>query len=67
MIIQNKRIFASILFVLISFVCVAQGGDPPPPMPPPPVGLPVDEGIFVLLLLGIFYGIKKVLDSRPRV
>ena len=63
MTIQNKRIFASILFVLISFVAVAQ---PPPPQPPPPVGLSVDGGIFVLLLLGIFYGIKKVLDFRSR-
>ncbi|MDU8884727.1 hypothetical protein RXV94_01055 [Yeosuana sp. MJ-SS3] len=66
MILQNKRIFASILFVLISFVCVAQGGDPPPPTPPPPPGLSVDGGIFVLLLLGICYGIKKVLDFRSK-
>jgi hypothetical protein len=66
MIIQNKRIFASILFVLISFVCVAQGGDPPPPTPPPPPGLSIDGGIFVLILLGILYGIKKVLDLRSR-
>ncbi|HMB99512.1 MAG TPA: hypothetical protein VKN14_00585 [Flavobacteriaceae bacterium] len=64
MIIQNKRIFASILFVLISFVCVAQGGDPPPPTPPPPPGLSIDGGVFVLLLLGILYGIKKVFDLR---
>ena len=60
MIIQNKRKFASILFVLISFVCTAQlGGDPPPPMPPPPPGLPVDRAVLFVLILGIIYGIKK--------
>jgi len=58
--VQNKRKFASILFVLISFVCTAQlGGDPPPPMPPPPPGLPVDGAVLFVLLLGILFGIKK--------
>jgi len=63
MILQNKRIFASILFVLISFVCTAQlGGDPPPPMPPPPPGLPVDGMVLIVLALGLIYGIKKKLE-----
>ena len=66
MTIQNKRIFASILFVLISFVCVAQG-DPPPPTPPPPPGLSVDGGVYFLLFLGVLYGIKKILDLRSRI
>ena len=68
MIIQNKRKFASILFVLISFVSMAQGpcggcpGIPCAPCcpncggPPPPPGLPVDNLIIVLLFLGIIYG-----------
>ncbi len=61
--IQNKRKFASILFVLISFVCTAQlGGDPPPPMPPPPPGTPVDGAVVFVLVLGILYGIKKKLE-----
>jgi len=60
MTLQNKRKFASILFVLIGFVCNAQlGGDPPPPMPPPPPGLPVDGMVIFVLVLGIIYGIKK--------
>lgn len=63
MTIQNKRKFASILFVLISFVCTAQlGGNPPPPMPPPPPGLPVDGAVVFVLVLGILYGIKKKLE-----
>jgi hypothetical protein len=62
MIIQNKRIFASILFVLISFVCIAQGG-PPPPMTPPP-GLPIDGGLLVGVCVGVFYGAKKMLKKK---
>lgn len=62
MTIQNKRKFASILFVLISVVCTAQlGGNPPPPMPPPPPGLPVDGAVLYVLALGVLYGIKKKL------
>lgn len=60
--IQNKRILASILFVLISVVCTAQGGGlPPPPQPPPPVGLPIDGGIFIGVFVALFYGGKKLL------
>ena len=62
--IQNKRIIASILFVLISFVCVAQGSGPPPPSPPPPPGLPIDGGVLVALGLGLFYGARKLLKTR---
>ncbi|WP_233586833.1 PID-CTERM protein-sorting domain-containing protein [Formosa maritima] len=52
--------FASILFVLISFVCVAQS-TPPPPMPPPPPGLPIDGGVLAGLFLGVFIGVRKLL------
>lgn len=63
MMIQNKRIFASILFVLISFVCVAQGGGPtpPPPAPPPPPGAPIDGGLLVGVLVALLYGAKKII------
>jgi len=64
MIIQNKRIFASILFVLISFVCVAQGGDPPPPQPPPPPGLSIDSKLLLVFFVALFYGIKKTLSLK---
>ncbi len=59
--VQNKRKFASILFVLISFVCAAQD-TPPPPAPPPPPGLPVDGAVLFVLAIGILYGIKKRLQ-----
>ncbi|AEH00817.1 hypothetical protein [Lacinutrix sp. 5H-3-7-4] len=55
---QYKKTFASFLFILISFVCSAQGpfDPPPPPQPPGPPGTPIDGGILVLLILGILYG-----------
>ncbi|MGJ8591526.1 MAG: PID-CTERM protein-sorting domain-containing protein [Aquaticitalea sp.] len=56
---QNKKILASILFVLISFVSVAQGGQPPPPMPPPPPGLPIDNWVYGLFVVALIYGIFK--------
>ncbi|MFB9103694.1 hypothetical protein ACFFU1_02190 [Algibacter miyuki] len=62
MTIQNKRIFASILFVLISFACASQG--PPPPAPPPPVGLPIDGGVLIGAGFAIFYGARKLLKRR---
>jgi len=65
--IQNKKIIASILFVLISFVCIAQKTAPPPPNPAggtPPVGLPIDGGIFFGVCLGLFYGVKKLLANK---
>jgi len=63
--IQSKKIVASILFVLISFVCVAQSG-PPPPSPPPPPGLPIDGGLSILLGLGLFFGVKSILKSNKQ-
>ena len=57
--IQNKTFLASILFVLISFVCSAQGATPPPPMPPPPPGLPIDGFVTVAVILGALYGVRK--------
>ena len=62
MIIQNKRIFASILFVLIGFVCMAQ--ELPPPQPPPPPGLQIDNGLILLFIIAIFYGVKKSLSVK---
>ncbi|TXD82729.1 hypothetical protein ESY86_13065 [Subsaximicrobium wynnwilliamsii] len=62
--IQNKNIIASILFVLISFVCIGQGGTtgpPPPAGPPGPPGLPIDGATTIAVIAGLFYGIKKTL------
>ena len=61
MIIQNKRIIASILFVLISVVCVAQS--PPPPGTPPP-GFPIDGGVIFGLCCGLMYGAVKLVKHK---
>jgi hypothetical protein len=56
---QNKNIFASILFLFLGFVSMAQGATPPPPMPPPPPGLPIDDGIISIFILALVFGIYK--------
>lgn len=63
---KNKRLIASILFLLISFVCVAQipGPTPPPPGPPPPKGFPIDGGLLYGMAFALFYGVKKLLLKR---
>jgi hypothetical protein len=40
--------------------CFAAPGEPPPPTPPPPPGLPIDNGILVLLIVSVLYGLYKV-------
>ncbi|MFD2822570.1 hypothetical protein ACFS5M_02750 [Lacinutrix iliipiscaria] len=62
---QNKNIFASTLFILISLVGVAQtSGGPPPPAPPPPPGLSIDTGIYILIAIAILYGAIKTLKEK---
>lgn len=63
---QNKRIFASILFLLISVVGVyAQELPPPPPPPPgpPPPGLPIDGGVLYFAFAALFYGVRKIIKK----
>ena len=64
--IKNKIFFASILFFLISFVCVSQNVPPPNDAnrPPPPPGLPIDGGVLIVAALGIIYGITKSLKKE---
>ena len=59
---QNKRLSASILFVLISFVCMAQLPAPGPPPDPP--GFPIDGGVLLGAFVAIFYGVKKILSNK---
>ena len=60
----QKKILASVLFVLISFLCSAQMGPPPPRPLPPPVGVPIDGNLVALLIVGFTYGIYKVLKLK---
>jgi uncharacterized membrane protein len=50
------------LLLMHFFVCaIALGQDLPPPQPentiPPPFGLPIDNSILLLVVLGLFLGI----------
>ena len=65
MIKQNKKILASILLLLISFVGAAQTmSGPPPPAPPPPPGLNIDAGIYILFVIGLLYGVFKAFRAK---
>ena len=59
--ILNKQTLASILFLLMSFVCVA-GPMPPPPGPPPPPGLPIDGFLIYGVVIALIFGVKKILS-----
>ncbi|WP_299114969.1 hypothetical protein [uncultured Winogradskyella sp.] len=56
---KDRKMFASILFFFLGLIAMAQGGAPPPPMPPPPPGLPIDNGILVLFVVALSFGIYK--------
>lgn len=62
MTVLKKRILASILFVLISFVSAAQ--DVPPPGPPPPVGFPIDGGVLTGVFFALVYGARKIIINK---
>ena len=74
MIVQSKIVFIAILFFLISFVGIAQGipqggGDGPPAPsggPPPPGELPIDNGLIVLFVVAIIYGVYRTLKFSKK-
>lgn len=60
-IVPNRIIIVLVVFLLSANHVFADAGPPPPEMgAPPPPGLPVDGGIFLLVLLSISYGIYKL-------
>ena len=54
--------FSLLLLFFLSMVTTvsAAPGDPPPPTPPPPPGLPIDNGLIFLIVIGLLYGLYKV-------
>jgi len=52
--------FLALLMTLLCgvFTVEARNGPPPPGIPPPP-GLPIDQGVLILLFLGIAVGYYK--------
>ena len=66
---QIKTILASILFVLISTVCVAQPTpcgeeDGLPPCETPTA--PIDGLTTVFVLIGVVYGIRKTIENSRK-
>lgn len=47
------------MLLTTTMLFISSGGiNPPPPMPPPPPpGLPIDQGLLVLVVVAVFLGI----------
>ncbi len=80
--IVSQRFLFFVFSTLCSVVVFAQEtlpepcGDPPlqpcalpqdGPGPPPPVGLPIDQGLFVLLLIALLFGIYVIYSFRKKL
>jgi len=49
-----------ILALMLVYFANSQSVPVPAAPPPPPPGLPIDGGLFILAILGAFYGAKKL-------
>lgn len=58
---ENKRKIASILFILISAIVLAQ---PPGPGHGPDPALPIDGGVLLGAFVALCYGVKKLLKNN---
>ncbi|WP_445711409.1 PID-CTERM protein-sorting domain-containing protein [Flavobacterium sp.] len=56
--IVNKIVF--ILMMLVSFEGVFSQTNPPPPPSPPPGDVPVDGGVWFMLVVGIVFGYYSI-------
>jgi hypothetical protein len=64
-----ERFFLTIiLFMLGVFNALADGPPAPAPTgkktPPPPPGLPIDENIFILMIIAVLFGIYIIYDFK---
>jgi len=62
------KILTTVCILGIGIPALAQG-PPPDPGPPPPQGLvvPVDENIFILVVVGVLYGIYVSFRQKRKV
>ncbi|HJS01544.1 MAG TPA: hypothetical protein VJ780_11480 [Flavobacterium sp.] len=58
---MNKRLI--LLLVLLSFQNVFSDSTPPPPPTPPP-GVPIDNGIVAMILIGVLFGCYVVRNIK---
>ncbi|MFV5687588.1 hypothetical protein ACM55M_03055 [Flavobacterium sp. ZT3R25] len=59
----KKKFFTIILFTLGIFNVLA-AGPPAPAPPPPPPGLPIDENIFILMIIAVLFGIYIICSFK---
>lgn len=68
MTILNKNFFISILLILIGLAGFAQNEPPVPQAKGPPApGLPIDNGIIILFVVALIYGIYIIIKPAKRI
>jgi len=58
-----SRFIILLALLLPSVGSIAAPNEPPPPTPPPPPGLPIDNGLIVLLMAGLIFGCYKLYNN----
>ncbi len=53
-----------LFLVTLTSSVFAAPSDPPAPTPPPPPGVPIDNGIIFLLIIGLIYGVYKLRNFK---
>jgi hypothetical protein len=65
---ESNKIFLLIIFLMGIVSAFAQTPPSPSPFgrrrPPPPPGLPVDENIFILMIIAVLFGIYIIYDFK---
>jgi hypothetical protein len=54
----------ALCFILLFFSIIAKGGPPPPPAPPPPPLLPINENIYIVMIIALLFGIYIIYNNR---
>ena len=56
----------ALCFIIFFFSIIAKGGPPPPPppAPPPPPLLPIDENIYIVMIIALLFGIYIIYNNR---
>lgn len=60
---NKNKIYLFAFILLVSSNTFAQG----PPPPPPPPGLPIDNGIYILIGTALLYGFKCIYSHRATI
>ncbi|MFY0630756.1 MAG: hypothetical protein JXR05_10270 [Flavobacteriaceae bacterium] len=55
----KRSLVVCCLLLLLPKVLMAQAVPPPIPPPPPP-GLPIDQGVYILLGMALIYGVIQI-------